>query len=335
MALPENTKPMKVLVRETGPGDVDSLNRLYRRLAGIERSAGQYRWEWQEGPYGPAPSWVILDQDTGTIVGHHGVVPVPLWTGRGRLLAARTENTMLAPEARGRFAYHRVEAKLLAQLLERYEVILTTAGKGPQAAVRRRLGYEAEGAWVNFLLPAGPLYLARRVAGRLMPARAGAGTGMLIPCADGERLAGLWRECRGAESSLAPEREAPYLNWRVFAHPYHRHGTALLSEGGRDRAALIWREMPGVGGTLELVVEDLFGLSASDRVAALAAFASAQRLHAARVGLRVLAGSALAQEAMQAGGKPNASGGAELLVRYRDLATRRVWNATGLLGQGI
>jgi hypothetical protein len=49
----------------------------------------------------------------------------------------------------------------------------------------------------------------------------------------------------------------------------------------------------------------------------------------------VLEGSPLAEEAMRAGGKANASGGAELLVRYRDASARQAWNATGLLGQGI
>lgn len=326
--------PLDVAVRETSPADVAALNALYRRLTGIERSERQFHWEWVGGPYGPAPSWVLVDAATDRVIGHHGVVPLPLWDGRRTVAAARTENTMLEPEARGRFAYHRVEARLLKLLLERFQVVFTTAGKGAQALVRKRLGYEAEGRWQTFLFPPGPLYLLRRAVGPLAPARLWPARDGLDAVEDAGRLARLWQECRPA-AGWSAERSAEFLHWRLFAHPYHRHHAAILHRQGRDLAAIAWHEAAGPRGTVDIIVDDVFGRDGADCRDVLRALAAGQRGRAARVGLRTLHDSPLARLALAAGGRAVAGGSTELLVRHADPAARQTWEATGVLGQGI
>lgn len=326
--------PIEVLVRETLPTDLAAVNALYKRLTGIERNEQQYRWEWLDGPQGPAPSWVLVDAADGRVIGHHGVVPVPLWNGRQAIQAARTENTMLEPEARGRFAYHRVEAGLLKALLQRFEVVFTTAGKGAQAMVRKRLGYETEGVWQSFLFPPGPLYLLRRAVGPLAPTRLWRLHDGLHGVQQAERLARLAQECRPA-AGWSAERSAEYLHWRLFAHPYHRHQAAILQRNGQDVAALAWHEASGRRGTVEIIVDDVFGRDEASCREALLNLVRAQRSRAARVGLRTLQDSALARLAQAAGAVAVAGGSTELLVRYADPATRQGWEATGVLGQGI
>ena len=157
-------------VRQTQQSDMHELNSLYHLLTGIERSSRQFDWEWFDGFEGPAPSWVIVEKTSNRIAGHHGVIPVPLTFEGKRYRGARTENTMVHPDFRGKFPYHVVEAQLLKQLLLNYDAIFTTAGKGAQAVVRRRLGYVDAGRWQTNKLFSTTGYLARRLASKVVQA---------------------------------------------------------------------------------------------------------------------------------------------------------------------
>jgi hypothetical protein len=252
-------------LRETRADDGAALNALYRRLTGIDRSSAQYAWEWQAGPLGPAPSWVVIDEEQGRLVAHHGVIPVPLLYAGRPLSAARTENTMVDPDYRRRIVYHAYEARILSQLRDRFEVLFTTSGKAAWGAVRRHLGYRQLGTWRTFTLGATTSYLARRLIGRLAPARLptifsiGRGAaGALEETADLERVAALSTGGAAPAHGVHVARTPAYLKWRLVDHPYHGYRLALLTRAGRDEGFVAWREAPGPAGTVDVHLEDIF-----------------------------------------------------------------------------
>jgi hypothetical protein len=336
-------------LRPTEAADAGALNELYERLTGRRRSVEQWRWEWLEVPGGPAPSWVIVERASGKIVGHHGLVPVPLARGGRALRGARTENTMVAPEHRERFYYPAFEAQLLREVAPRFDVLYTCAGKSVQAAMRRRLGYRTAGSWETWTAAQGPAHRAARNAGRaaalaLRPLAAlarKAPAGWEIDEAPAlERVESLWR-LSAADFALAPLREADFLRWRLLENPYHRISLAIAREAGADRGFLAWREERAGRAGLRVVVEDLF-VRGNDEVgcrAALRLLAWRYRASPARVLVRTTAADRPLRRAA-AGLAPRSrqvplTDGAELLVRSEVLAPGEPWDATALIDEGL
>jgi hypothetical protein len=331
-------------LRETRPEDEAALNALYRRLTGIARSGAQYAWEWRDGPLGPAPSWVVVDEDEDRLVAHHGVVPVPLVCDGTPLAAARTENTMLDPDYRGRVPYHAYEARILAELRKRFEVLFTTSGKGAWAAVRKRLGYRPVGTWRTFTLAATSSWLARRALGGVAPAglpgmfaRGGIGGGAVEETRDLSRVARQWEAAPGIQVA---HTEA-FLKWRLLDHPYHRHRVAVLTREGIDEGALAWREEAGPAGTVDIHVVDIF-LKHPDPDALAAWLATAARHwrgRPARILFRTLSTGPCADAARRVAppwlGRRNAQGATALLVLADARIVAADWWVTMLLAQGI
>lgn len=336
-------------VRATDPADAPALNDLYFKLTGLRRSIAQWRWEWIECPQGPAPSWVIVERASGRIVGHHGVIPIDLALGATRIAAARTENTMVDPDFRTRIRYPAIEARLLRELLQRFDLVYTTSGKGAHGLVRRRLGYASAGTWRTYTVAMTPAYVAARMAGAgLARLAAPLGAAMVQHAAQWTleeasdlgavaRLCGEWADF----DAIAPTRTAEHLRWRLQHHPYHRIALATARENGRDRAFIAWRESAGPRGTLEIHVEDLCA-AGNDPVTmrqAFALLAHRYRAGAARVTLRTLANArplARAADAMRPRllGRDHAEEGAELLVRSERVPPAP-WDATMVIAEGI
>ena len=135
------------VVRRTKRSDGPSLNSVYQELTGIPRTQEAFLWEWFDSPEGPNDSFVIIDRPTRRVVGHHGVIRVPVEINGQRLLAGRTENSMLLPDVRRKINYVNIERQLLNTIFKDYNMLITTSGKSVQYAVRRRLGYVDCGQW--------------------------------------------------------------------------------------------------------------------------------------------------------------------------------------------
>lgn len=334
-------------LRPTTPGDAEGLNVLYKKLTGVDRSVDAWRWEWREGPLGMAPSFVIVERATGHIAGHHGVVPLPIVLGRRQIRAARTENSMVDPDHKGKYIYPAYEAQILAELLKSFDLIFTTAGKGAAGVVRKRLGYVERGHWHTFS-PGVPL---GHIAARLVKGSAIVGPiagvlerraphGMSIEeTSDLARLAQLWSASTRAER-LAPDRTAAFLDWRITRHPKTRYRAGLVLRAGSVDAAIIWRDEDGTGSTRHIVVEDLFTGDDSMEAAgdAIVTLAAHYRGRAARISLRTLNDESPLASAARLLTPPWAiKGGAGSPVFVRsphDDLLRAPWTMTQLLTQG-
>ena len=335
-------------VRQTQLSDMNDLNTLYRQLTGIERSSQQYVWEWFEGYEGRAPSWVIVEKYSNRIAGHHGVIPVPLTYQGQQLRAARTENTMVHPDFRGKFPYHVVEGQLLKQLLQTYDAIFTTAGKGAQLAVRKRLGYFEAGIWHTNRLMSTPGYLARRLAAKAIRAKVGEeqitpqshGDFIILTSAftDFEQTLGQMPTMKGTVQVAA---DAEYFQWRLGQHPYAKRSTCVFSL--RDMPGLAaWRTESRFGAVAVLI--EYFACASHELEFWTEALTGLCRslAHAApvSVSLRCAANKGfLADVACRASrlGIPNepTESAARLLVRSDFIPETAIWNASAMITQGI
>jgi hypothetical protein len=333
----------RFFLRPTQANDAPALNALYRRLTGIERTIDQWRWEWIDCPEGPAPSWVIVDRASDAVVGHHGVVPIALRLGASPIIAARTENSMVEPSIRTRLRYPAMEARLLAELLKRFELIYTTAGKGPQGELRKRLGYRPAAQWRTFTAGTTPGYVAGRIAGRAGAALLGP-VGRLVGTAtpdqtlvDADDIAAVAKLVAGwsEPAAIAPVRSAEFLRWRLTDHPFHGTRLGLVRRGDATVAFIAWHEAAGPGGTLEVHVDDLVaaGNDAHAMRDALRLLHRRYRDRPARVLVRALGATADRLEALGFNAPPG--NGAELLVRSQRVPSDTAWEGTMLIAEGI
>lgn len=334
-------------MRPTIAADAPGLNALYEKVTGIARSGAVWSWEWREGPFGPAPSFVIVEKASGHIAGHHGVVPLPLALGARAIRGARTENSMVDPDHKGKFIYSAYEAQILADLLKVFDVIFTTAGKGAPGVVRKRLGYVERGAWHTFSPGIAIGHMARRLpgVGGAVATLAGAierraPRGLAIEeTSDTGRIAQVWRAADRSQR-LMPDREAGFLDWRISRHPKTRYTLGAITRGGKDAGAVIWRDAAESNGARMVVVEDLFTVedSMDDIGDALVALIAHYRGKAARILVRTLNDdSPLANAARQLTAPWRLKGGEGSPVwvrsRHEDLIAAP-WTMTQLLTQG-
>lgn len=253
-------------LRRTVVEDSVALNGLYRSITGIARTHDEFLWEWFRGPEGPAPSWVIVDNDCDKVVAHHGVVRCPLWLGGHVQRAARTENSMVDANYRSIVPYVSYEAMLLKQLLIEFDIIFTTTGKGTPGAIRRRLGYQSVGYWRSFVISEPPGYLASRVGGQLvgkivaaMSPNVGKRSNNLRPWVtqDCERIETLWGACRG-DYSFSPARSASYLKWRLLDNPFTRSELVILTRDDKDFGFFSWSKSSSGRSGAEIHITDIF-----------------------------------------------------------------------------
>ncbi|MEW5772884.1 MAG: hypothetical protein AB1916_05110 [Thermodesulfobacteriota bacterium] len=338
------------ILRRTEPTDAAALNALYRHHTGIARTAEQFAWEWLAGPFGPAPSWVLVHRESGSLAAHHGVVPTPLWAGGRVLRAARTENSMVAPEFARQVNYLAHEASLLKKLLAEYDLVFTTTGKGAPGAIRKRLGYAPVGRWRSFVLHEPLSYLVLRGLGRLarpaaalLPARApepGPGWDLEMD-ASPAAISALWEQAAPGHGLCAHRSEA-HLSWRLNANPYHRYTLALARKDDRAAGFAAWRSAPTAHGAEEVMVEDLFTLDNTPEScrAVLALVIRSLDRRPARVALRAVeADSALcaaANSLLPARHRRSERGlGAEFLVRSAQTLPQDRPELTMLCAEGI
>jgi len=344
-------KSQEFTLRTTEESDTSSLNSLYELLTGIKRSHEQYSWEWQDGPYGPAPSWVIVDSSNEKIAAHHGVIPVPMLWNNKKILAARTENTMVNPMYRGRFLYHIYERKILNELHGKFPVIFTTSGKGGHGAVRKRLGYREIGKWRTFVLSSGWRYFAHRVfplpdrSSDPMPTWRKYGRA-IAETSDMSQIANLWSRCRRGHDSCI-EREVEFLEWRFQRNPYHHYRAAIILDNNTEIGAIVWRSSFDRTNGPNILIEDFFLQEYVADVCrqVLDLFCEPWREKGFRVSMRTLISSTIFAETLSSMAPPlkdtgvTAQGSTAFLAHSTEGATEssvdNQYQITMALGQGI
>jgi predicted N-acetyltransferase YhbS len=255
---------VSIAIRALRDTDVDAVNALHNEAFGTSRSAEEFRWEFMEGPYGPA-IFVVAERDAD-IVGTHALIPVRL-SRRGVILsAAKDEETLVAASLRGQG----LAARLFA----------TTSRLGVEKGVEISFGFSNSQANLRGKARDGHSILGRTSYGMLVVN--GASTADLYRYWTDRRLRGPWRGpgtvafrgllsaaqgwgsirrrvksasppnglqvevvrhaddrldqfasrlCQSSDS-LSIVRSREYLQWRAFADPHSRNYGVLVLDAG-------------------------------------------------------------------------------------------------------
>jgi hypothetical protein len=282
----ESQEPRKrafALERDFGER-AEEINDLYNRFTGRRRTMDEYHWEWRQAPE-PGFIWIIVESESGRIVGHHGLVNIPIVSHGKRLVGARTENTIVDPAVRKKLFYPALEKRALAEALETFSVIYTVHGAGAPGKVRARLGYKPVGRWVAYLPTVGPEYMlsllqrARSAFGRGIPDWC-----LRVTAAIGGSVSRLSRRLRRRSSTFeiseatsfgeaadeidrlwqrvsdhydtTVDRSVPFLRWRLDENPHLDFRIWLLRQRGELQAVVIGHEHR-LHGSSSLYVDDV------------------------------------------------------------------------------
>ncbi|MEE4274891.1 MAG: hypothetical protein V2J16_03380, partial [Thermoleophilia bacterium] len=257
---------MNTLSRQYLPGDEVQINRLYRSIAGRERDAAQFAWEWLDTWAGQGSMNLVFDLDReegDQLVAQYSLIPTPLSVWGRPTVAGKTENCMSHPDHRGSGLYSAHERACFEKEKEKYSFFFTTAGEvagGAVGRVRVKLGYIPFDNWVKYTLwlrtgalreELGAMVAGKGRAGKaLAPVLGGLLAAVLQAysrlrrrrtCgyrvvvhgeADAplEEIAALWernRRCYG----ITVDRRADYLRWRVNDDPYIEHEYLTMHDG--------------------------------------------------------------------------------------------------------
>jgi hypothetical protein len=230
--------------------DEEAFNAIFNSFPTVApRTLDSMRHVWHEGPGGPVLSWVIEARQSDhdwQLVGHHGLCPIRYTLGGTDLVLAKTVNTFLLPEYRGKFVYPRFELRCLAEAEQMIDASFSVAPKAER--LRAALGYQTDirmlhlecglqsPRFVSRVLPR----LARRYPRVLLPALARLWNAIPVPKApfaldvldsDRARTApffdDFWEQARPL-AGLAPRRDKADLDWRFWR------------DGGEQRTTLTY-----------------------------------------------------------------------------------------------
>lgn len=160
---------MKLYSRAYKDGDATSINKLYKRVANIDRTLPEYQWEWMNTWDGRGAAWLLFDKERDaddSLICQYSLIPTPFSFFGRKYLAGKTENCMSHPDCRNQGVYFPFEKKYFEEAKKRFQVFFTTAGhvaNGAAGAVRKKLGYMAFDWWVTYVSYTNPDILEQRI----------------------------------------------------------------------------------------------------------------------------------------------------------------------------
>jgi len=259
---------LRTVSRQYQPGDEVQINRLYRLIAGRDRSVEEFAWEWLDTWAGPGSMNLVFDLDReegDQLIAQYSLIPTPLSVHGRPVLAGKTENCMSHPDHRGTGLYSAHERECFEREKERYRFFFTTAGEvagGAVGRVRVKLGYRPFDNWAKYTVWLRTAALREelramvaakgKIGARAAPALAGLLAAALQTysrlrrrrvcryrtavhgAADAplEEIASLWERNR-ARYGITVDRTTAYLRWRVNEDPYIEHEYLTMRDDGR------------------------------------------------------------------------------------------------------
>jgi hypothetical protein len=219
-------------------------------VAGRSRTVDKFEWEWLDTPEGWGSMWLLVDNDTDKIIGHHGLIPVKFSVCGRTILAGKTENTVMHPQYRGKGIYYPFEAKFHEEARERFQLLYTTIGVAEQGKVRIKLGYVAVGGYTHYIKATDRSHLnvalaniiAQRIPNKLIATMLISASRLaslaLMPVFSkkvpidesiklekvhsiesiADELDRFWKRNKD-KLGITPDRNSRYLKWRIFDNP--------------------------------------------------------------------------------------------------------------------
>lgn len=209
--------------------------------------------------------WIIEDAASGEIVGHHGLIPMQMNFFDRSILAGKTENTMVHPEHRGRVGYFGFENTFHDQARDRFDILFTNMAHGKPRRIREGLGYVKVSDYADYLKISSRETLEQMALGRVQQALKSKALRDLVAwlmrpisslvlrmafgksvqpddAVDLERvenlegvsaeLDGLWERSK-SHFGLTIQRNARFLQWRIFDNPHIEYDFLLVRKNGK------------------------------------------------------------------------------------------------------
>jgi GNAT superfamily N-acetyltransferase len=272
-----------------------------RRVVAHDRPAEFLRWKHERNPHGP--SFILLAEADGRLVGMRAYMPWPLAAGGEEVGAVQAVDLATHPDYRGRGVSSELTMRARETLRETTAFSLGLPNELSRSQ-SRKVGWEPVGALPLWVRVRRPLRVARRAR-----ALRSAGRALAVPSADAApvaellvdhgAVAGLLADARAAEPRFATRCDVDYLSWRYEpqlgdyrAVVEHRAGalTGMAIFGLRQRGEL-WEASicellvrPGDHRTVARLLRQVIRAAPVDYLAAVPAAGSSQARALARAG---------------------------------------------------
>jgi hypothetical protein len=277
--------------------DKRELNDLWCLVARRSRTIKKFEWEWLDTPEGWGSMWLLVDNDTGKIIGHHGLIPIKFSICGRTILAGKTENNVMHPQYRGKGIFYPFEVKFHEESRERFQLLFTTAGVTEAGTIRLKLGYTAVGGYTHYIKATNRSHLntaftniiAKRALNKLM-------TTMLISASRlaslalmpvfskkvptdeaiklekvhtietvADKLDRFWERNKD-KFGITPDRNSRYLKWRIFDNPNVNYEFFLAIRHGDIVGYLITKTNEELLGVRAVVISDIVAAGNNDLI---------------------------------------------------------------------
>jgi len=237
------------VVRVATMADAEACNAFHNAHHGEARTLAQWTWAFGRSPDARQELPFVLAELSGRVVGTQAFMEVPFLDSRGRYLTAKSEETLVAPEMRGRDLLRAMYARLFD--VARQRSVRCIWGFTPAEVAFRRIGFDVPTRTGQLFHPisasAGLTLAGDEASGaRLLALRAGgigaAGLSALVravrgtrrPRHDGSAIVvqplrepadGIGRLCETFVQQWGGTticRDRPFLDWRIATNPYVR-----------------------------------------------------------------------------------------------------------------
>jgi hypothetical protein len=248
---------MDVHYRLATPDDFGRIDELKRRHKWVTRTDEQWRWEYIEKPgHG---SLLLMVEENGNLVGTQALLPIKFRKGRDTFLTAKSEETFLVPNLRGKGILGLMYKEIFSYVdFNQIEATwgITGARKALSAAgfdipydiVRYRVSLQSakdkQGPW--------PIRLAsisknviRSDFSFLSPKSMSYERGSVLTGVDDvldlEFISDIWKAVTRKFPEVASiDRSLPYLEWRLLRNPWVKHNMIRYARSSSDRGYLVY-----------------------------------------------------------------------------------------------
>ena len=88
--------------RDMTTGDCQRLVSIYNRITNKERTNQQWCHQWMMNHHSDTKYFTIVENESQTIIGGHGVLAFNLYSAKGSIVVGKTENSIIEPKYRGK-----------------------------------------------------------------------------------------------------------------------------------------------------------------------------------------------------------------------------------------
>jgi hypothetical protein len=264
----------EIEIRLLRDDDIGQVNALYQKAYQVNRSDEKFKWEFQQGPAGPAIYVVAVDPKTNSVVGTQCAIPLYVTNASGEhMLTAKSEDTLVDSDYRGRNIFE----KMYALLFEECRRAGIVAIWGFTYAIKpfRKLGFDIPfrcdfgliafnpgGAYryFNALKDKRSLVGKLKIVGLVVASRLKYMFHIGSRATEGHKISTTGQPSLG---DLTPshsdafflQHDSEFLGWRLRKNPYPNNHLyySLIDDAGKQKASVICSHSNGVAYIMHMV----------------------------------------------------------------------------------